>query len=115
YDHNPNGGDGVTAFVLDTGVSISHKEFEGRATWGSNIIAGTPDIDENGHGTHCAGTITGKTYGVSKKANIVAIKVLNAGGAGTMSDVIAGIDYAVKQHQSLKEKLGDKHKGSVAN
>ncbi|KAG0293111.1 serine protease [Dissophora globulifera] len=115
YEHNPNGGDGVNVFVIDTGINVDHKEFEGRAQWGATIPSGDPDSDDNGHGTHCAGTIGSRAYGVSKKANVVAVKVLRSNGSGTMSDVVAGVDFAVQAHLALKEKKGSKYKGSVAN
>jgi len=115
YEHNPNGGEGVTVFVIDTGVNIDHTEFEGRAKWGKTVPANDPDADDNGHGTHCAGTIASRAYGVSKKANIVAVKVLRSNGSGSMADVIGGVDYAIKQHKDLAQKQGKKYKGSVAN
>lgn len=115
YEHNPNGGDGVTVFVIDTGVNTEHTEFEGRASWGKTVPSNDPDADDNGHGTHCAGTIASRAYGVSKKAKIVAVKVLRSNGSGTMADVIGGVDYAIKQHKALAEKQGKKYKGSVAN
>ncbi|KAI1306536.1 serine protease [Mortierella claussenii] len=115
YEHNPSGGDGVTVFVIDTGINVDHKEFEGRAKWGKTIPSGDPDSDDNGHGTHCAGTIGSKAYGVSKKAEIVAVKVLRSNGSGTMADVVAGVDYTIKSHLDLKSKQGKKYKGSVAN
>ncbi|KAF9413604.1 serine protease [Podila epigama] len=115
YDHNPNGGDGVTVFVIDTGVNINHKEFQGRAAWGATIPSGDPDQDDNGHGTHCAGTIGSAAFGVSKKANIVAVKVLRSNGSGSMADVVAGVDFAVSSHLDLKKLKGGKYKGSVAN
>lgn len=115
YEHNPNGGEGVTVFVIDTGVNIDHNEFEGRAKWGKTVPANDPDADDNGHGTHCAGTIASRAYGVSKKAKIVAVKVLRSNGSGTMADVIGGVDYAIKEHKALAEKQGKKYKGSVAN
>lgn len=51
------------------------------------------NTDENGHGTHCAGTIGGSTYGVAKAAKIVGVKVLDASGSGTNSGVISGIQW----------------------
>ncbi|KAG0374067.1 serine protease, partial [Mortierella sp. AD032] len=115
YEHNPNGGEGVTVFVIDTGVNIEHTEFEGRAKWGKTVPANDPDADDNGHGTHCAGTIASRAYGVSKKATIVAVKVLRSNGSGSMADVIGGVDYAIKEHKELAQKQGKKYKGSVAN
>lgn len=62
--------------MIDTGVNINHVEFEGRAKWGKTIPQNDQDIDANGHGTHCAGTIASRKYGVAKAANIIAVKVL---------------------------------------
>ncbi|KAG9236440.1 putative cuticle-degrading protease [Amylocarpus encephaloides] len=93
YIYDSSAGSGVTIYVVDTGVLITHVEFEGRASWGANFVSGSPDTDEYGHGTHCAGTAAGKTYGISKKAKIVAVKVLDRNGSGTYSGVIAGIQW----------------------
>ena len=101
--------------MIDTGVNTEHKEFQGRAKWGKTIPSGDPDQDDNGHGTHCAGTIGSRAYGVSKKTNIVAVKVLRSNGSGTMADVVAGVDFAVSEHLALQSKKGSKYKGSVAN
>ena len=65
------------AYVVDTGVYAAHTEFEGRAFAGYNAVPNTKNIDVNGHGTHCAGIIASKTYGVAKQANIMAVKVLD--------------------------------------
>lgn len=67
------------AYVIDTGVNVAHSEFEGRAVLGYNAYPNTKFADVNGHGTHVAGTIIGKTYGVAKKGNVMAIKVFDAG------------------------------------
>ncbi|KAF9172909.1 serine protease [Mortierella sp. AD011] len=115
YEHNPKGGNGVTVFVIDTGINIKHVEFEGRAEWGKTVPSGDPDTDDNGHGTHCAGTIASRAYGVSKKAKVVAVKVLRSNGSGTMSDVVGGVEYAVDSHKALETAQGKKYKGSVAN
>jgi subtilisin family serine protease len=77
------------------------QQFGGRAIWGNNFISGSPDTDENGHGTHCSGTIAGSTYGVSKAATLVAVKVLDASGSGTNSGVISGIQWVATNAASL--------------
>lgn len=100
FAHNPNWGSGVTVYVLDTGVRITHEEFGGRAEWGANF-AGGADQDNNGHGTHCAGTIGGKTYGVAKAAKIVAVKVLSDGGSGSYNAIISGVEWAVKNGKGV--------------
>lgn len=94
-----NKGDGVTAYVIDTGVQIDHPTFEGRATSGFDAIDGDNDAsDEHGHGTHVAGTIGGAEYGVAKGVNIVAVRVLDANGSGTTEQVVAGIDWVAQNH-----------------
>ena len=91
YAYDPSGGEGVTAYVIDTGINIEHVEFEGRARWGKTIPQNDEDKDGNGHGTHCAGTIGSRKYGVAKAAQLVAVKVLGSNGSGSMSDVVAGV------------------------
>ena len=63
------------AYVIDTGLNTGHAEFEGRGFLGYNAYPNSSFVDEQGHGTHVAGTIASKTYGVSKKACIVSVKV----------------------------------------
>ncbi|CAE6484531.1 unnamed protein product [Rhizoctonia solani] len=86
-------GSDVDIYAIDTGIYTEHLCFEGRASWGANFVGG-PDTDENGHGTHTAGTAAGKKYGIATKANIVAVKVLGADGSGSNSGVIAGVNWA---------------------
>ncbi|KAL1925465.1 uncharacterized protein VTP21DRAFT_348, partial [Calcarisporiella thermophila] len=88
-------GEGTTSYVIDTGIDIQHPEFEGRASWGATF-AKDGDTDLNGQGTYTAGIIGSKTYGVAKKTKLVAVKVLDKSGAGSTSDVIAGITWAAK-------------------
>lgn len=89
-----NTGNGVTAYIIDTGIRFSHNEFAGRATFGYDAIGdGRNGEDCDGHGTHVAGTVGGATYGVAKSVSLVAVRVLNCKGSGTMSGVIAGVDW----------------------
>ncbi|KAL2018731.1 hypothetical protein VTK56DRAFT_437 [Thermocarpiscus australiensis] len=92
YIFDSSAGQGITAYVVDTGIRVTHSEFEGRATFGANFV-NTVDTDENGHGSHVAGTIGGKTFGVAKKVNLVAVKVLDAQGSGSNSGVLAGMQF----------------------
>ncbi|KAI0200716.1 subtilisin-like protease PR1K [Astrocystis sublimbata] len=94
YTYDESAGEGVCAYIVDTGIDTTHPEFEGRATFATNT-ADDHDTDENGHGTHVAGTIGSKTYGVAKKVSLYGVKVLDASGSGTNSAVIAGMDYVV--------------------
>lgn len=119
YLYAEDGGEGVDAYVIDTGTNTDHVDFEGRAHWGKTIPKGDADVDGNGHGTHCSGTIAGKKYGVAKKANVYAVKVLRSNGSGTMADVIAGVDFAATSHleqvKAAKDGKRKGFKGSVAN
>jgi subtilisin family serine protease len=95
-------GEGSIAYVLDTGINNKHVDFEGRASKGPKFVTSTTPIsdeDTYGHGTHVAGTIAGKTYGVAKKAQVVGVKVFNDNpepGAFT-SDIIKALEWVVKE------------------
>ncbi|MBD1557815.1 S8 family peptidase [Vibrio sp. S9_S30] len=87
-------GTGVTAYVIDTGVTVTHPEFGGRAVSGYDFVDNDRNAtDCNGHGTHVAGTIGGSQYGVAKNVNIVGVRVLSCTGSGSTSGVIAGVDW----------------------
>ncbi|WP_078843558.1 S8 family peptidase [Streptomyces albus] len=97
YTYPDSAGEGVTAYVIDTGVRVSHEDFGGRASYGYDAVDGDTSADDGvGHGTHVAATIAGTQYGVAKKADIVAVRVLDDNGAGTEAGVIAGIDWVTK-------------------
>jgi len=101
----------VTAYILDTGIRTSHAEFGGRARVGFDAIGdGRNGQDCHGHGTHVAGTIGGATYGVAKGAKLVGVRVLGCDGSGSMSGIVAGLDWvarnAVKPAVVLKVENG---------
>ncbi|MGC9537864.1 S8 family peptidase [Streptomyces sp. UG1] len=99
YTYPDSAGSGVTVYVIDTGVRISHSDFGGRARNGYDAVDNDNVAqDGNGHGTHVASTVAGTTYGVAKRANIVAVRVLNNSGSGTLAGVIAGIDWVTANH-----------------
>ncbi|OMH80598.1 Alkaline protease 2 [Zancudomyces culisetae] len=111
YLYNSRYYQNATVYILDTGINLGHQEFEGRASWGATFARNSTNVDDNGHGTHVAGIVGGKTYGVAKKANLVAVKVLNANGTGYISDVIAGINYVLSR---VKAQNSATVNGSVA-
>ncbi|MDP3892887.1 S8 family peptidase [Nocardioides sp.] len=87
-------GQGVTAYVIDTGIRGSHQEFSARMASGYTAINdGNGTNDCNGHGTHVAGTVGGTTYGVAKQVTLRAVRVLGCNGSGTNAGVIAGVDW----------------------
>ncbi len=90
----PNTGAGVHVYGLDTGILFTHTDFGGRASKGFDAItSGGNAVDCNGHGTHTATTIAGTKFGVAKGATVVAVRVLDCGGSGSFSQVIAGVDW----------------------
>jgi subtilisin family serine protease len=92
-------GAGLDAYIIDTGIRRTHVEFGGRAVTGFDaIVPGGPAMDDNGHGTHVAGTVGGATYGVAKGVRLIAVKVLTATGIGLNSQVIAGVDWVTGHH-----------------
>jgi subtilisin family serine protease len=91
YVHNATG-QGVTAYIIDTGVRTNHVEFGERAQRGFDAFDGNSE-DCNGHGTHVGGTVGGNLYGVAKSVTLVGVRVLDCNGSGTWSGVIAGMDW----------------------
>jgi subtilisin family serine protease len=90
----PNTASNVTAYVLDTGIRKTHSEFEGRASDGYDFIDNDAVAQDcQGHGSHVAGTVAGKTYGVAKKAKLVGVRVLDCNGSGAWDGIIRGIDW----------------------
>jgi subtilisin family serine protease len=94
-----NTGLGVRAYIIDTGIRLTHSQVVGRASTGYDAVtAGGTANDCNGHGTHVAGTVGGTTYGVAKAVSLVAVRVLDCNGSGTNAGVIAGVDWVANNH-----------------
>ena len=96
-----NNGAGVHVYVLDTGARLTHDAFRGRVGGGADCTGGScrsgaPTPDDNGHGTHTAGTAVGTCLGVAQGATLHAVKVLGGDGAGSFSGIIDGLRW-VKQ------------------
>lgn len=117
----------VNAYIIDTGIRTSHSEFGGRASVGTDTVGGGQNgQDCQGHGTHVAGTVGGKTYGVAKSVNLIAVRVLDCDGSGTTAGVIAGVDWVTAHAQkpavanmslggSASASLDDAVKRSIAS
>jgi len=93
-------GDGVTIYVVDSGININHQEFKGPDGGGSRASYGYDFVDDNeeprdcdGHGTHVASTAVGLQVGVAKGAKVVAVRILDCVGSGSISDTVAGLDW----------------------
>lgn len=103
YFYQDLAGTDVWNYVLDTGIDISHPEFEGRAFWGLNVVdSESPEGCMHPHGTHVAGTIGSKTYGVAKNTSLVSVKVLSCSGSGSVSGILRAIDWVAKQDKKKK-------------
>ncbi|MFA2962551.1 S8 family peptidase [Acinetobacter pittii] len=90
-------GSGTTAYIVDTGILSTHQQFSGRVLSGYTAISdGNGTNDCHGHGTHVAGTVGGSTYGVAKNVSLVPIRILGCDGSGASSNVIAGLDWILK-------------------
>ncbi|OZJ04280.1 hypothetical protein BZG36_02583 [Bifiguratus adelaidae] len=93
-------GPNVEVYVLDTGIRTDHVDFIGRASWGITVPENEEDIDVNGHGTHVAGIIGGRAFGVAKRSRLIAVKVMRSDGSGAISDVMAGMQWVVDHHKT---------------
>ncbi|CAO3642925.1 unnamed protein product [Cunninghamella blakesleeana] len=112
YSYPKNSGKNVDIYIVDSGVNINHPDFEGRAEWGANFVKGSPDEDENGHGTIVAGIAAGKSVGVAKKANIISVKCLGQDGNGNMDDIIQALHYVMNR---IKKNKSKKQRKSIVN
>lgn len=111
-----NTGQGVKAYIIDTGIRTTHNEFGGRAIHGYDAVDNDFDAtDCNGHGTHVAGTTGGATYGVAKGVTLVAVRVLDCSGSGTWSGVIAGMDWVTGDHAAGAPAVANMSLGGGAN
>lgn len=97
----PKSGAGAEIFVIDTGCRSTHGEFSGRmrtmAAPGSRYASGE---DDQGHGTHCAGSAGGSTAGVAPASTLTCIKALSSTGSGSNVDIASGLNYVAGRKQA---------------
>jgi subtilisin family serine protease len=111
----PNVASTVRAYVIDSGIRLSHDEFTGRVRSGRDTIDNDDDASDcSGHGTHVAGTLGGTTYGVAKNVELVAVRVLDCQGNGNVATVIAGIDWVTADHQPGEPAVANMSLGGLA-
>lgn len=103
---NESDGHGISVYVLDSGVRSSHEEFEGRVREGFDFVElDKTTQDCSGFGTHAAGIIAGKSYGVARKAEIVSVRILDCSNTALVSNVIDAIEWVLLdiQYQPLSQ------------
>lgn len=104
-------GANTTGYILDSGIEFGHSEFGGRAVAGFDAVGdGRDGQDCNGHGTHVAGTVGGKTFGIARSAKLVSVRVVDCTGEGSIAGTIAGLDWVARnavQPAVLNASLGD--------
>jgi len=109
--HYPSAGSSnVNIYVIDSGLDVSHPEFRGKAICGRDMY-NNGCRDAEGHGTHVAGTAGGETYGVAKHANLIGVRVLGDNGRGSISTIIAGVDWVTQE----RKKKSNSGKAMIAN
>jgi hypothetical protein len=107
YDTQPWDGSGVDIYIVDTGLDITHPDFEKRAFHGYDFVEDDFDSsDVEGHGTHVAGIVGSTTYGVAKNARLVGVRTLDGLGSGLNSDILLGVEWVARDHQLRKVLFG---------
>lgn len=113
YLYPSNSGEGVVAYVIDSGIYLEHEEFEGRVKEGLTLVPDEGHSDGTGHGTHVAGTIGSRKYGVAKKVEIISVKVFDKDGKSSGGGSLAGLEWVLTDAQERAQTPG--YKGAVIN
>jgi cerevisin len=102
YRFDQASGSGVDVYMLDTGINVDHVDFVGRAKMVFSVD--NTQNDAQGHGTHTAGTVGARTFGVAKNVNLLGVKVLQDNGSGSIAGIVQGIDFVISQHQKRQQQ-----------
>ncbi|KAK3718636.1 serine protease [Vermiconidia calcicola] len=115
YDYVHRAGQGVNVYVIDSGIRITHRPFEGRARHFGGLASDdkspycqdTMD-DKRGHGTHVAGIIGARTFGVAPHANLINVKITNNDGTGGKTPALRrAIQDIITEHNANKAEDPD--------
>lgn len=113
---SPSTANNVSIYVVDTGIDASHPEFTGRVASGFDSFgSGDGRTDCNSHGTHVAGIAAGSVYGVAKAARLVPVRVLACDGSGSISGVIAGLEWIASTRSSGERSVVNMSLGGGAS
>ncbi|KAF3987893.1 hypothetical protein FT663_04257 [Candidozyma haemuli var. vulneris] len=115
YIYDDKGGKGVTAYIVDSGIEAYKEEFEGRATFGAAFQFPWSQKDFAGHGTHVAGIVGSKTYGVAKQVDLVAVNIATMFGFVLASKIVKGLEFVEQEHKKQVAANIPGFKGSTAN
>lgn len=109
--YSPAGtGSGVDVYIIDTGINYDHDDFGGRAHYaGLDVIdkltgSERKGSDCNGHGTHCAGTVGGKKFGIAKDVRLFSLRALDCSGTGSVDGIVIAMDHVIAEHKKEDEK-----------
>jgi subtilisin family serine protease len=92
----PSTASNVNAYIIDSGIRVTHRDFGGRATFAFNAVGDGINTDCNGHGTHVAGTVGGSSFGLAKGVRLFAVKVVDCNGGGDAASVVNGINFVTR-------------------
>jgi subtilisin family serine protease len=115
-------GTGKTAWIIDSGIDLDHPDLNADATRSRSFVTGVTSVsDENGHGTHVAGIIGAKNntvgvLGVASGATLVALKVFDKDGEGTLSSIVQALNYVnnnAKAGDVVNLSLGEDQASSI--
>jgi len=105
YTYKEDAGANVDIYLVDAGVRVTHQDFEGRASFGANVVGGTQTTDPDGHGTHCAGVAVSKTYGICKACSLISVIIFDDSHKCSASSLIAGFQWVTKNRKSGRKSV----------